>query len=137
MSEFFTPLQQAVYTRLVAALPTRRIYDSPPGQPDGRPLSDFPYIVIGDDTLAPFDTDDSTGASATVTLHVWSRYDGSAEVKLILGEIYTALNRQSGNLTAAGYSFIDALFEFGDVIREADGKTRHGVCRFRINMEKV
>jgi hypothetical protein len=137
MSEFFNPLQLAVYNRLVAAMPTRRIYDSPPNQPDGMPDSSFPYVVIGDDTLAPFDTDDAVGTSATVTIHVWSRYNGRKEVKTILGQLYSALNRQAPALSAAGYYFIDSLYEFGDIIEEADGKTRHGVCRFRITMEKT
>ena len=137
MSEFFNPLQQAVYARLVAQLAPRNVYDSPPNQPDGMPAANFPYVVLGDDTLVPFDTDNSLGTSATVTLHIWSRYNGRKEVKTILGEIYTALNRQAGNLTATGYKFIDSLYEFGDIIEEADGKTRHGVCRYRITMEKL
>lgn len=137
MSEFFNPLQQAVYTRLVAQLTGINVYDSPPNQPDGMPASNFPYVVLGDDTLAPFDTDNSVGTSATVTLHIWSRYNGRKEVKTILGQIYTALNRQAANLSASGYAFIDSLYEFGDIIEEADGKTRHGVCRYRITMEKT
>lgn len=137
MSEFFNPLQQAVYTRLVAQLTGINVYDSPPNQPDGMPASNFPYVVLGDDTLAPFDTDNTVGTSATVTLHIWSRYNGRKEVKTILGQIYTALNRQAANLSASGYAFIDSLYEFGDIIEEADGKTRHGVCRYRITMEKT
>lgn len=136
MSEFFNPLQQAVYTRLTAQLSPIKVYDSPPDQPDGRPLADFPYVVLGADTLMPFDTDTSVGTNATLTLHVWSRYDGAKECKTILGQIYTALNRQAANLSASGYTFVDCLFEFGEVIEEVDGKTRHGVCRYRITMEK-
>lgn len=137
MSEFFLPLQQAVYARLVSQLSPIKVFDAPPGQPDGRPATDFPYVVVGDDTISPFDTDEAVGASATITLHVWSRYNGNTEAKNIMGQIYTALNRQAGTLSAVGYAFIDSLYEFGDVIKEADGKTRHGVCRFRITMEKL
>ena len=137
MSEFFLPLQKAVYARLVSQLAPIKVYDTPPAQPDGMPADSFPYVVVGDDTVSPFDTYTSVGASATVTLHVWSRYNGNTEAKTIMGQIYSALNRQAGNLSFTGYAFIDSLYEFGDVIREADGKTRHGVCRYRITMEKL
>lgn len=160
MSEFSTPLQQAVYNWLTYFLagnpitpsvwpedtldwtpavqtPAIPVYDSVPFQPDGTPQVNFPCIVIGDDTLAPWDTDDSLGTSATITLHVWSRYLGKREVKEIQGRIYAALNRQAANLSAAGYRFVDSLYEFSEIVEEIDGKTRHGISRYRITMEKV
>lgn len=136
MSGFETALQTAVYNRLTSQLTGKRIYDVPPNQPDGMPLSNFPYITIGDDTHSPFDADDTLGMSATITLHVWSRADGKKETKELQGLIYTALNRQSANLSATGFTFIDCLHEFSEVIEEVDGKTRHGVSRYRIIMEK-
>ena len=137
MSEFSNPLQVAVFNRLEAALPSRRIYDDPPNQPDGMPENLFPYVTIGHDTITPFDTDGSIGASATITLHVWSRKNGKKQAKQILGELYSALNRQAVSLSAAGYHFVDSLFEFSEVLEEVDGKTRHGIIRFRITMEKI
>lgn len=137
MSAFSNPLQLAVFNRLTAAMPSRRIYDDPPNQPDGMPESLFPYVTIGHDTLAPFDTDTSIGTSATITLHVWSRKNGKKEAKEILGELYTALNRQAALFSAVGYTFVDCLHEFSEVIEEVDGKTRHGITRFRITMEKL
>ena len=44
----------------------------------------IPYVVIGDDTSAQWDTDDTVGSENTLTLHVWSRYYGRAEVKDIM-----------------------------------------------------
>lgn len=137
MSDFFNPLQVALYDRLSTELAPLAVYDSPPHQPDGRPNADFPYVTIGDDTLLPFDTDTSLGVSATITLHVWSRYPGKKEAKTIMGLIYTTLHRQAATLVAVGYSFVDCLYEFGEIIEEVDGKTRHGVCRYRIIMEKT
>ncbi len=29
------------------------------------------------------------------------------------------------------FNFINVRFEFGDIMRDPDGKTRHGVMRFR------
>lgn len=137
MSLFSTPLQQAVYSRLTSFLPSRRIYDDPPNQPDGMPESEFPYITIGDDTVSPWDTDETLGASCTVTLHVWSRKNGKKETKAILGELYTALNREANFLYASGFRFVDCLHEFTEIVEEVDGKTRHGITRFRITMEKT
>lgn len=137
MTEFANPLQLALFSRLTAGLSPVKVYDSPPNQPDGLSNSDFPYVVIGDDTFAPFDTDTSIGNSCTVTLHVWSRYNGKKETKTIMGSIFQLLHRQASSLSASGYNFIDCLFEFGEVIEEIDGKTRHGVCRYRILLEKI
>jgi Protein of unknown function (DUF3168) len=136
MTIFLNPVQQAIYARLVSQITTINIYDDPPNQPDGMPAANFPYIVIGEDTSAPFDTDDSLGSSMTITLHVWSRYHGKKEAKTILGLIYTALNRKAAYLLSPGFRFIDCLSEFSEVIEEVDGVTRHGVCRYRVLIEK-
>lgn len=137
MSDFGNALQLAVYTQLLAEIDDIPIYDSIPFQPDGNSTANFPCIAIGDDTLTPWDTDEMLGMSATVTLHVWSRKLGKKEVKEILGRIYAALNRQAAALSAVGFRFVDCLFEFSEIIEDIDGKTRHGICRYRIIMEKV
>ena len=136
MSEFLTPAQSAIFTRLDAQISSAAIYDDVPGLPEGQPNADFPYIVIGDDNTLPLDTDDTLGATVFVTLHVWSRYQGKKEAKAILGDIYAALNRQSVNLAATGYRFTDCLFDFAEIFEERDGVTRHGVCRYKLVIEK-
>lgn len=135
MSEFSLPVQTAIYNRLSAELATN-IYDDVPDLPEGMPEDDFPYIVIGDDTHQAWDRDDTVGARVTVTLHVYSRYSGMLQIKTIVQNIYTALNRQSANLSASGYNFVDCLFEYSDFRELRDGKTRHAVCRYRILIEK-
>ena len=137
MTDFANAIQTAIYTRLVSQISAVPIYDSIPFQPDGDSTTNFPCIVIGDDTLTPWDTDETLGVTATVTIHVWSRKLGKKETKEILGQIYAALNRQAANLSATGFNFVDCLFEFSEIIEDIDGKTRHGICRYRIIMEKV
>ena len=135
MIGFSTALQKAVYERLqLVPLP---VYDAPPNQPDGMPASAFPYITLGDTTEGPYDTDDSLGVSATLTLHVWSRYSGRQEAKGLMDQIYENLHRQASWLDAEGYAFIDSLYEFSQIVDEADGKTKHGIRRFRITMEQL
>ena len=136
MSVFLTPIQTAVYNRLVSQISSAQIFDDVPGLPEGKPDTDFPYIVIGEDTAAPNDTDDTLGSHLFITLHVWSRYEGKKEAKAIMADLYNALNRQASNLVAVGFRFTDCLFDFAEVFDENDGATRHGVCRYKLTVEK-
>jgi hypothetical protein len=135
MSIFATPIQSAVYNRLSAELSTT-VYDDVPDLPAKLPDENFPYIVIGEDLLSTWDTDDTLGGSVLTTLHVWSRYNGKKELKEIMAAIYTALNRQAPALSASGFRFVDCLFEFAQILDQSDGKTRQGICRYRITIEK-
>lgn len=140
MSRFLTPVQQAIYTRLnsvVVPLGTATaIYDDVPSLPEGMPDADFPYIVIGDTAISEWDTDDVLGASVIATIHVWSRYRGLKETKLIMSQIDTALHRASVIMIAAGYRFVDCLHESSSVFTDPDGITRHGICRYHITVEQ-
>lgn len=130
-------LQGAIRTRLAAfgalvALVATRIYDAVPHQVDA---DTFPFVVIGDDTAIPFDTHSTVGAEHTVTIHSWSRYDGRKEIKEIQDALYGALHRHA--LAVAGVTTVDCQWEFSQSFLEPDGKTRHGVDRFRILLDGV
>ena len=125
--------QEAIFNALDGNI-TGDVYDEPPALPVGMPDSGFPYTVIGDDTAVAFDTDDTLGKEITVTLHVWSRYNGSKEAKQILGEIYDLLNRTAPTIT--GYKVVDLLCEFTQVFRRDNGKLRQGVARYRMTIQK-
>lgn len=129
-------VQSALFTRLSAIVTSATVYDDVPDLPEGEPFTDFPYIVIGNDTSVSWDTDDVLGETVTCTLHVFSRYQGKKEAKTILAEIYDALHRQAGNLSATGYRFVDCLLEFSEIFDDDDGATRHGVCRYRLTVEQ-
>mgnify|MGYP001360623881 CR=1 FL=1 len=130
--------QKMIYDRLTTALPGQRVYDDVPNLPDGQPASDFPYITVGDDMEVPWDTDDTLGSDITFVLHVWSRYQGKKEVKTIMQNIYNALHRQVAALDAlaTGVRVVDCLHEFSQIFELGDGATRHGVCRYRLRIEK-
>jgi len=136
MSAFFTPVQQAVYTRLTNAVNSATTYDDVPASPEGTPLADFPYVVIGQDYGTDWDTDDTLGGEITIVLHIYSREEGMKEVKEIMAECYDALHRQASNLVATGFRFVDCLHEFTDTFTDGDGRTRHGVCRYKVTVEK-
>lgn len=131
---FQSPLQIAVYQRLsgFTGLPT--VYDHVPQQADSGSNAPFPYIVIGDDTHLPFDTDDSSGAESTITVHTWSRSEGRIETKQIQDGIYEALHRH--DLDVSGYNIVTMDFESSESFMDPDNETRHGVSSFRILLDE-
>lgn len=131
---FETAAQQAIFTALNGNV-SATVYDDAPALPSGMPLENFPYVVIGDDTATPWDTDDTLGAEMTISLHIWSRAAGMKEAKDIAGEIYALLHRAA--LTVTGYTAIDCLYEFSQFMRDPDGETRHGVLRYRVTMQEA
>lgn len=126
---FEKALHQAVYDQLSAHPDMPTVYDDVPVD------APFPYVVIGEDTHIPFDTDDSLGSESTLTLHVWSRYRGKKEAKEIQALIYDALTRQPLALDA--HELITIEFEYSEVVLDPDGITRHGVQRFRALIEQA
>ena len=87
-------LQKAIYQILAASLPLQsivagRIFDE---VPQGE---NFPYIVIGDDDLKPWDLDCKLGFEALITIHAFSRYKGRKEAKEIGAKIYDLLHNAS------------------------------------------
>lgn len=119
-------LQEAVYSRLNSNL-SCPVYDAVP------PNAEFPYVTIGEVTAIPFDTDDSVGFESTITIHVWSRYNGFAQIKRIQREIYSRLHRKTFDVDK--YDLVGCNFEFSETILDPDGATRHGISRYRIITE--
>lgn len=122
-------LQQGLRTRLagysgLSSLVGTRVYDHVPQD------AAFPFVVIGDDTMIPFDTHSTIGGEHTVQVHTWSRYRGNAETKQIQSQIYNALHRYA--LTVSGGTMVDCQCEYAETFLDADGLTMHGVTRFRV-----
>ena len=121
-------LQTAIYTALntdsnLTSTLGASIYDD---VPEG---STFPYIQMGQDTLNEYGTKDQNGVDTSLTLHIWSQYKGSLQTKNIMDRVHTLLHDSS--LSVTGYNLINVRFEFGDILRDPDGVTRHGIMRFR------
>lgn len=134
-TNFTTAAQEIVFAALDGNLTGCTVLDTAPFLPEGAPSTTFPYCVIGEDTLAPWDQDDARGANTTVTLHFWSRAEGNKQVKALMDEAYALLNRAS--LAATGYAVVDCLFEFGSVVPDPDGATKHGVQRYRLTLQEA
>lgn len=128
---FETAVQTAIYQALsgnaaLAALVTG-VYDN---VPQG---TAFPYVSIGQDVHNEWDTDTTQGSDCSITIHVWSRKRGRKEVKAIQAAIYDVLHR--ADLTQSGYKIDNLMWENSQSFMDADGKTRHGVQTFRMQIE--
>ena len=95
----------------------------------------FPYVVIGESFHNQYDTFDTFGDDATVSIHSWSDSQtsrGRKEVKEIQGAIYNALHRYSG--IVSGYHVITIDWQSSQTLVD-EGNTRHGVQNFRILLD--
>lgn len=116
-------IQKALYNALNGAI-SADVYDHVTQD------AAFPYAVIGEDVVSPWDTDTSTGYDAVVTIHVWSRYRGKKEAKDLQKKIYDLLHRQQ--ITIAGLHLVELVLERAEVVQDPDGLTYHGVQDFRL-----
>lgn len=131
---FEAELQKAVFDRLSGFTGMPDVYDHVPQPTDGGSDVPFPYVTIGDDTHVPFDTDDSVGSEATITIHSWSRTRGRKEVKEIQASIRAALQRFE--LNVLGFALVTIEFESSDSFMDPDTLTRHGVSIFRVLLDQ-
>jgi hypothetical protein len=113
----------AGHAPLVAVLGGPHVYDEVPRG------AAFPYVTLGDAEVSDWSTGSSTGQEHRLTLHVWSRQGGQAEAHIIAGEIIAAL--EDVPLHPAGHRLVNLRFATADIRREADGRTWHGLVRFR------
>jgi len=117
----FTELQRALFSALNGQLSAPVVEDVEQG-------STFPCVTIGENQHNDFSTDTEDGAEVLITIHTWSRTDSIKETLVLLDEINAILNRSELVLTSwlcAGVSF-----DMSSVMKDPDGRTRHGVIRF-------
>lgn len=110
------------------------IYDEAPQPRRGEEDSYFPYLTLGEDTLAAFATDTATGADVDLVLHSWSRAGGWREVQAIDAVLRGLLHRQE--IAVAGAELIGIEWDRTDTTRDPDGHLRHGVHVFRVLLDE-
>lgn len=91
----------------------------------------FPYVTIGDPTVTPFPTKTSHGEEVLVNLHVYSKYKGKGEAFGILNLMVQAATKSDLQLEG-GFSVFRMELEGINVITDIDGKTKHGIARFKV-----
>lgn len=92
------------------------------------------YVTIYEIELLPDDTVNTDGYECTVTIHAWVEEETTAQTGEIQQAIYNLLHKND-TLPLADYSVTGIDCEFQTILRDPDGKTRHGVQRFRVTFE--
>lgn len=128
--------QKALYSVLSAdatlAAIGARIVDFGPSDEDAATI--FPYVSIGDASLAEWDTGDTTGFNVLVRVHSYSAQSGVKETKAMQSAIYAALHLQA--LSVTGYETILFRREDSSVMRTSRGAF-HGICEYRGYLDKA
>lgn len=91
--------------------------------------TEYPYVVIGEETASNNGTKTLDGIEHTLTIHAWSQYRGRREIKEIMQSVYEKLHNT--DISISGASLVNIRQEFNTTLAETDGITRHGVMRFR------
>jgi hypothetical protein len=114
-------LRQAIYTRLVAVLPSTPIRDHVPEDVNAPTM---PYVAIGDDEHKNEDTDTSRGAEVFVNVHVFSKYAGSKQAADLSDAIANAAT-------------VSCTADSGGVALSGDGITREAIVRVRVLLDDI
>jgi len=134
-------LQKAIKTLLVgdATLATLlggavRFYDL---VPEGAAL---PYIEYGEAGITAWDTDPADdrsgdGEEHTITIHIWSSYEGKKEVSLVQRRVRELLQNNT-SLSLTGHILVNMRFLVSDTVRDPDGQAFHGISQFRAVTEE-
>lgn len=129
-SEF--AVQKAIYDALVALGLT--VHDMAPQAADGGSDASWPYVEVGQIVPAVWDTSRETGFDVAARIHVRSRSGEMRETREIQGRIYDRLHR--GDLVVPLHNTILIDRQLSEVMRAPDG-TFHGICTYRVLIEKV
>jgi hypothetical protein len=133
VSSALTEIQQAIYSRLTGdATLMGKITGVFDQVPENQP---FPYVTIGEYTSVPFRTMTRFGEEVTVTLHIWSQYNGFKEALDILDDMNRLLADKE-DITVTGYDLVACFYEFSETLRDPDGMTRHVPVRYRFIVQK-
>lgn len=107
-----------------------RLYDSAPEDPL------FPYLSYGLLRSEDVSGDEVALFSHQMTLHIWSRYAGRAEVLSVMEAVKSVLSdRDLMALELAEGTLISTAILYSDVLRAPDGRTQHGLLRLSILTE--
>jgi hypothetical protein len=101
-----------------------RLYDHPPEDPI------FPYLTYGPMRSEDIGGDEAPLSAHLMTLHLWSRYSGRAQVMSLLEAVILSL--ESGKLSLSGMNLVKAQVKYTDIFRAPDGLTLHGLIRFSL-----
>jgi len=106
-----------------------RLYDYAPEDPV------YPYLTYGTVRSEDRSADAVEILSHTVTLHIWSRYSGRAEIL----DLLTSLSGRLENIpqAQADHHITGLNVLYTDVFRARDNRTQHGLIRLSVQTETL
>ncbi|WP_029003706.1 DUF3168 domain-containing protein [Azorhizobium doebereinerae] len=127
-------LRGAIQARLAAdgpldALLAGRIHDVPPKD------AAFPFVTLGEAVVSDWSTATEGGSDQALTLHVFSRAGGRAEAMALAAAVQEALHEAP--LALPGHALALLRATTAEVRRDGDGRTFHGLVRFRALTEPL
>lgn len=134
MKDARRPLKKAIYARLEGGLRDLQggVVLVGNAVPQG---SVMPYVQIGESTAIDISAHGEPGQEVTVTLHIWSDYDGDEEADSIGDQIQQALSIVP--LSVTGFSVPQSSLDYSDVMIDPTGTCRHGTVRWRAQLYEV
>lgn len=96
----------------------------------------YPYVVMGEITAKEWSDKLEDGAEVYSTIHVWSQYDGRKEADEMADAITQGLTSYALVLEPNFRCAFDKLDNYSLLV-DIDGKTRHGVLRFKYLIEEL
>jgi len=123
-------LFQAQFTRIEAEEPTYTVYDDNPEQ------AAYPYVVMGEITARDWSDKFKPGQEVYSTIHIWSQFAGRKEADDMADGVLQALTKSPLDLSPNFRAVLEG-FDSYDLIIDIDGKTRHGLLRFRYLIEEL
>jgi len=122
-------MQKAVFDKLVPVLAPVPVLDN------AGPNQTYPYVTLGEFIGLPQDTLDKVGVNTELTIHSWSRQLGMAEISELMTAVWDTLHRQ--DLTLQTCQFVAMRCDNAQTLRDADGRTRHGIVRVVIQTFQI
>lgn len=98
-------------------------------------VTSFPKIWIEDGGIDDWSNKSDNGVSATLNLHIGSRYNGTKEIRALMMLCHSVLH--DADLTLSSGQCVLTQFVRSDIVIDSDGVTRHGVMRFNFLISEV
>ena len=122
-------LSSDVAVQAVLGTPAR-LYDNSPEDPV------FPYLTYGPMRSSDIGGDEADIQTHTLTLHLWSRYGGRAEVIDAISAVTSALGKSQSN-NDNDIHIVRSQVLYTDIFRDPDGQTLHGLIRFLLTTDQT
>ena len=122
-------LHEAQIIRIEANTDYKVFDENPENEP-------YPYVVMGEITARDWSDKFEDGMEVFSTIHVWSQYHGRKEADQMSDGILQALTSSTLELSPNFRAALDRLDDYNLII-DIDGKTRHGIMRFKYLIEEL